>query len=150
MNFTDNILENNGVYEIGEFNLEEFLPNMSDIFVEDTVVAGANLGGKLTKVKISVYANEGNIPHFHIHSDNKKMMPDGDCCIMICEAKYFEHGNHKGKLNNNQAKNLNMILSSPSKRDKSISIWKAIWNIWHNYVDSNIRKCDQPNYSLLN
>ena len=150
MNSIDKILEENGVYEIGEFNLEELLPNLSDLFTEDTLSNNTNLGGKLTNVKIIIYSLEGvNVPHFHIHSDNKKMMPDGDCCIMICEPKYFIHGNHRGKLNNKQAKNLNDLLSKPY-RNKNMSIWEYMYDFWKRSFGVNLKPCQQPDYSKLN
>lgn len=128
---------------------------MSNILTEDVVVNKTDLGGKLTKVRISVYGAEGeHVPHFHIHPADskfdKKMMPNGDCCIKICEAEYFEHGNHLGKLNNNQAKNLNDLLKQKYKHDPRISNWQAIFNYWKINLDSNLQPCLQPDYSRLN
>lgn len=46
---------------------------MNENFYEaGTFVHGERLSHNLTNVKISVYSGEGNKPHFHVKSINKK------------------------------------------------------------------------------
>ena len=44
--------------------------------------------GTFDNYHIYVYANEGNIPHFHFRTTDKK-----EGCIRIDKPEYFNHGN---------------------------------------------------------
>lgn len=56
--------------------------------LEELHIGDVNLKYKLVVCGIYVYNNEGEIPHFHIRSNNI----DWECCVEIYKPLYFYHG----------------------------------------------------------
>lgn len=84
-----------------------------------------NPGGSIGVCKIEVYENEGQIPHFHITSIDKKF----SCCVRIFDNHFFQHGKHQGALNSNQCVELDAWLRLPFKTMNQTN-WGAIATSW--------------------
>lgn len=87
-----------------------------------------NLGGKgkrkLDSCLISIYGNEGDIPHFHIEVKegyNKVTK----CCVKLYECDYFHHKSSEIDLDKNQCEILDNFLSS--------GVWKNMDAIWYEH-----------------
>ena len=60
---------------------------------------------------VIVHPNEGdNIPHFHIKREREH-----DCCIMLNENKFFNHGNNDSVLNKKEMKEFDKWLRKQNK-----------------------------------
>ena len=62
--------------------------------------------GNVGNFLISVFSNEGPIPHFHFMNTTT----GAHGCIKILECSYFEHGKYKAKLNSGERKELQLFL----------------------------------------
>ena len=81
--------------------LEELLIGELDLgneILDEQKLGDTNLKSKLGTCGIYVYNKEGQIPHFHIKSKDKKW----ECCVEIYRPLYFNHGSKQAKLNNKQ------------------------------------------------
>lgn len=73
---------------------------------------------KLEKCKVAVYASEGQIPHFHIESEDGKFKS----CVCIYSNNYFSHGGkYKGQFNSKQRKEFNKWMENN---------WNKIKDAW--------------------
>lgn len=115
------------------FNLDEYI-------FEDVSIRSQHLSQGLKKVTISVYSNEGNIPHFHIKSSDgkpgtKSSKKNGfEACIRLDTNKYFDHGYKTGKLNRSELKALIKILNSPDRTNKNITVFTRLCNEWNGVI----------------
>lgn len=73
---------------------------------------------KLGNCKVYVYTGEGQIPHFHINSDDDKFKS----CVCIYSNHYFAHGGkYTNQFNNKQRKQFNSWMEDN---------WDIIKNAW--------------------
>lgn len=118
---------------------------------EVTRKEGRYVDDKFGECKIEVYANEGQIPHFHLFNLDKSF----ETCICIYSNNYFAHGGkYTNKLNKRQCKELNDWLKQPNIK-APLSNWEMIYAMWE---AGNSEKCKfpekrkvtiQPDYSEL-
>lgn len=113
------------------------------------VIGSPNFGAGYRECIIRVYPNEGQIPHFHIESKDRKFK----CCPCIFEPLYFNHGSKTGKLSSQQRKMLNNWLSKPIDKTSPITRWESIHVAWRllenpltNFPTKSVR---QPDYTKL-
>lgn len=124
-------------------------------FVEEAAESIVNIKGKKKKFsKCIVYIgdNEGNIPHFHVSSEDYKEFL---CCIYIYDNRYFTHGKHKDEFENgHQRKILDKWLRQQSKYADNYSNWQYLKLMWNQYnpihaVPDTIDRQYQPNYTYI-
>ena len=89
-----------------------------------------NLNKNPLKIKdlsmVIVHSNEGdNIPHFHIKRSGKH-----DCCIMLNEDRYFNHGNNDSVLNSKETKELDKWLRKINTA-RHMSNFQSLCDIWN-------------------
>lgn len=122
---------------IGEFSIN------IEILDEDNISNHISYKKKTLNYRISVYSNEGPIPHFHISdtTNNKGI----DTCICIFAPMYFIHGNHSSILNNEELKILNKFLQS--NYDDNETYWDHIVYTWDKNNPGNKRKYPQFRYT---
>lgn len=111
-----------------------------------TFVHGERLSHNLSNVKISVYSGDGNKPHFHVKSINKKRgdkksKDDGfETCIRLDTNEYFRHGNKTGKLNNSELKSLVALLNKPIKsRYGVLPLYTILCKEWNRDIDQTTK-----------
>jgi hypothetical protein len=99
-----------------------------------TIYEMAAVGGGFNNIKLAIFGNESNYPHFHFYrvndTDGIPKNGYGGGCIMIREPKYFIHGNHKEKLKRKEPEALIEFLNSHHPKLK-ISIWSYIIILWN-------------------
>ena len=131
--------------------LEELLIGELDLgneILDEQKLGDTNLKYKLGTCGIYVYNKEGQIPHFHIKSKDKKW----ECCVEIYRPLYFNHGSKQGKLNNNQCELLDTWMNKKSTLlpvanwDMIDALWATSQNPTTNVPNNRIK----PNYLLLN
>lgn len=109
--FEDNDIEE---YKI-IFSDSEYDDILDMVFTEDGLVS------EKYKIKITVYGDEGNTPHFHFFR-NKDLSNAGNNysnnggCICILRARYFSHGTKVIELNSREMKRLKKFLQERWKR----------------------------------
>jgi hypothetical protein len=125
--------------------------------LHDVVVGLMKYSGK--PCYVAVYAREGaNIPHFHIESKDGKFR----CCIMLYQAKYFQHGSKDGTLSSGAdrlrldtfLRQHNTYNDKDGKIDDTFTNWKRMvqyWKMCHDedYSDEELKKYSQPNYTYI-
>ena len=73
---------------------------------------------KLDKCKVYVYGSEGQVPHFHIESEDGSFKS----CVCIYSNNYFAHGGkYKSQFNSKQRKEFNEWMNNN---------WKNIRDAW--------------------
>ena len=95
--------------------------------------------------------DSGNIPHFHC-VDAETRGNNFHTCIMISEARYFNHGSKQDKITDGkQRKALDRFLRQPFGNAKFTgSNWDyivMIWNMNNSSADVDIET--QPDYSNI-
>lgn len=76
---------------------------------------------------VIVHTNEGdNVPHFHIKRDGKH-----DCCIMLNEDKYFNHGSNDSLLSTKEAKELNNWLHKSNSEKSNETNFQVLGKMWN-------------------
>jgi hypothetical protein len=128
---------------IGELDLD-----LGNEILDEQKLGDVNLKSKLGTCGIYVYNNEGQIPHFHIKTKDKKW----ECCIEIYRPLYFYHGTKQGKLNNKQCELLNEWLKK-KVFPFDITNWENISLSWDNSENPSTNVPNnriKPNYLLLN
>lgn len=136
---------NDNIYVVGTI---EFLSPLSE--AEIIAKKGKlSFGGSIGECKVEIYGNEGSIPHFHISNNTKTL----DCCVCIFSSNFFAHGNHNGRLNNGQCKELDKWLRLDNK--KGGTNWEAIRDYWidHNTItdaSTMSKNTHQPDYTKMN
>ena len=79
---------------------------LSELLNEGSINLNANPLNIKGVTMVIVHTNEGNnIPHFHIKRSGKH-----DCCIMLNENRFFNHGNNDSVLNKKEMKELDRWL----------------------------------------
>ena len=93
------------------------------------------------KIDVYVYTDDpGQIPHIHIRTYRKGSQPkkgDIDCCVMLEEARYFNHGSHQDELNFSLRKKLNDFMHSIDE-DDGITYYELACKEW-NRNNSDVR-----------
>ena len=128
---------------IGELDLD-----LGNEILDEHKLGDANLKSKLETCGIYVYNNEGQIPHFHIKTKDKKW----ECCIEIYRPLYFNHGTKQGRLNNKQCELLDAWMSKKSTL-LPVANWgmvDATWATSQNPTTNIPPNKKKPNYLLLN
>jgi len=120
--------------------------NFDDILNEDSIGKNFNVK-RYGPCEIIVYTTEGNIPHFHIVSNDNKFK----CCVRIYENRYFSHGDNKGKLNSKECKELDKWLRQQHDTSKYgiMTNWNKIESIWRNAHNNIPPTLDQPDYRKI-
>ena len=125
-------------------------------FTEDVGYMGSVNIGPLYGVY--VWADEGNVPHFHI----SKTPTSPGICVCIYSNQYFKHGIHQGELkNNNQKKILDtwldatIVVPHPTK-PKLIRTtnWKHIRYVWNDanpdcLFPQELKCKEKPDYTTM-
>lgn len=96
-----------------------------------------NLNKNPLKIKdinmVIVHTNEGDyIPHFHIKRTGKH-----DCCIMLNENRFFNHGVNDGILTSKEMKELDSWLRKINNVGKYTN-FQTLCNMW-NETNSTIQ-----------
>lgn len=98
---------------------------------------------------ISVFSDEGPIPHFHFFNTKTR----AESCIKILECEYFKHTKYKATLNSTEKKQLQKFLETPDTMNVFKTNFEAICYEWN----KNNPDCPQvpldtqiPNYRHLN
>lgn len=112
------------------------------------------IGGGFCSIKLSVYGNEGSIPHFHFYKGiaPEKGIPQdvsGGGCICITTPKYFSHGSHEERLTRKEINGMIEFLKSPNKVVKDRTNWKHIIELWNENNPEQIQvdtEAEIPNY----
>lgn len=138
-------------YIIGEINFSNYIIES----IGKPVLKG------LGKCVISVYGNEGQIPHFHIESKNKPIHKKGeeksdpDYCVHIESNYFFNHSDHPMTFNDkNSTKALDTWLRKGYKDGKETN-WAYIRRLWEELnpkcVNNNklLKVKKQPDYTKL-
>ena len=128
---------------IGELDLD-----LGNEILDEHKLGDTDLKYKLWTCGIYVYNNEGQIPHFHIKSKDKKW----ECCVEIYRPMYFNHGSKQGKLNNKQCELLDEWMSKKSTL-LPVTNWDMIDALWvtsQNPTTNIPPNKKKPNYLLLN
>ena len=102
----------------------------------------AAVGGGFMSIKLAVWGNEGNYPHFHFYKGVKPNagIPNkgkGGGCILFKEAKYFLHGTHKDTMNRNEIEALIEFLKST--HEIGITVWKYMIFLWNDNNPNSIQ-----------
>ena len=97
--------------------------------------------------KISIYDNEGTIPHFHIENNDESF----SCCIRLDKPEYFSHGTHDDKLSNTDIKNLINCLNKINK-EFNCSKYELMCKLWNSERTRHRIKEPyvMPDYTKLN
>ena len=111
--------------------------------------------GSFCGYKVSIYGGEGNIPHLHFYTENKKKNIYG--CIRLDCSEYFDHGKHNARLNSKEKKIFTEWIKSketPFKKFTDIlTVWEYVCILWNennpNYK-FNYDQYTMPNYAELN
>ena len=122
--------------------------DLGNEILDEQKLGDTNLKYKLGTCGIYVYNKEGQIPHFHIKSKDKKW----ECCVEIYRPLYFNHGSKQGKLNNKQCELLDEWLKKKTFQF-NITNWENISLSWDNSQNPSINVPNnriKPNYLLLN
>lgn len=103
---------------------------------------------KIKKVKtICVHSNEGsNIPHFHI--EREKMH---DCCIMLNDNRFFDHGDNDSILTVKECRLLEEWLSSPNRAKAGLTNWRVLADMWNNIPNARFKVdvSNKKDYSFI-
>ncbi len=107
------------------------------------------LNGKSGAVEIQVRTDEGDyIPHFHLKILNNNIKE----CIMIAEARYFNHQpGMKLVFNSSEAKEFDSWMNRINP-ETGLTNFKTIVKIWNGGKGNNVKLDSdivKPNYSLL-
>lgn len=94
------------------------------------------------KYIIFVNENDGNIPHFHLYSNQTQQ----DCSICILEPKYYKHSHVVQILDDYDVEIINRFLSSKYKNG---SYWDHILSLWNIANDDIYEGYTQPDYTQL-
>lgn len=134
--------ENQGIF--GELELD-------DLFEEKTIDNRSISVKRHGMCKLSIYDNEGLIPHFHIENSDKSFQ----CCVRLDKPEYFIHGSKTDTLSNTEIMKLIKILQSNVKSKKfKMTVYEYACLMW-NQGTSNIKNqisedMDIPDYTKLN
>jgi len=120
-------LDSGNIAKFSELRIRE--NETDDIYLEMAMVSGGFAG-----IRLTLYGNEGNHPHFHFYkglsiNDGIPNKGLGGGCIMMKEAKYFNHKSHQEKMNSREIEELHGFLQS-THPELDIMIWKYMTILW--------------------
>lgn len=126
--------------------------DFSDIITEEEIIGSKRFKpSSIGECKIMVYGKEGDIPHFHIESKNKKF----ECCVKIYSAEYFSHNKYIDILSTRQSKQLNTWMEEINRNYFGLTNWQAVVVAWklanpeYRFPDKD-KVIYQPDYGYLN
>lgn len=98
-------------------------------------------------LSILVHTSEGNdIPHFHIVRNDMN-----DCCIMLDDNRFFDHGNNDTLLNAKECRALEDWMKSKNKSKPGMNNWTVLALMWNDIpnvrIKVNLSKI--PDYSTI-
>ena len=130
---------------LGSINFED------SILTERQVQAKSRFSPKgVGECIIEIFANEGQIPHFHIHNKDNSF----STCIRLYENLYFSHGGkYIDTFNSSQCRKLNEYLKQPCPQFfNKITIWEALVGYWESDCSSDYphKVKVQPHYEDMN
>lgn len=96
---------------------------------------------------ILVHTSEGNdIPHFHIIRDHMN-----DCCTMLDDNRFFDHGKNDTLLNAKECRALEDWMKSKNKSKPGMNNWTVLALMWNDIPNVRIKadlSC-RPDYSTI-
>ena len=124
---------------------------MIDDSLNEETIGHINFGGKLGECTVHVYSGEGQVPHVHVKSKDKKF----ETCVCLTTNKHFIHGKYKDKFTSaKQRKAFDDFMNSPSKEDPERKNWEISSMSWNmaNTDSQQIkwRSTKIPNYKIMN
>lgn len=105
--------------------------------------------GEFDGCEISVFTNEGHVPHFHFY--DKQTGRRG--CIRIDKADYFFHGKYKDTLDRDERYDLQRWLKSTYTGSKHFNgtVFEFIVALWN--INNDMFKIDEdtpmPDYTNI-
>lgn len=106
--------------------------------------------GNIDNFQISVFGDEGKIPHFHFFNTQTKEKG----CIKILTCEYFKHGIYQAELKSLERKHLQNFLSKETTDEiykEGTTNFKVICHEWNKNNPENIIDINtiQPDYRNL-
>lgn len=97
------------------------------VLTEASISIQTNPIGIKNVKQIILHSKEGyGIPHFHIKRTN-----GNDCCVMLNDNKFFNHGHNNGLLSSKEQKELDRWLRLINAEDPRYTNFQALGNIWN-------------------
>lgn len=95
---------------------------------------------------IIVHPNEvDNIPHFHIKREREH-----DCCIMLNENKFFNHGNNDSTLNSREMRELDSWLRKINSSRYQRTNFQVLCDAWNESEAKTRANTDRDfNYTVI-
>ena len=96
---------------------------------------------------IIIHSIEGNsIPHIHIQRRG-----ENDCCVMLNENRFFDHGDNDGLLNAKECRELNRWFKERNFDIPEITNWGVFATYWNQIpnVKFKVDLTKQPDYSTI-
>jgi hypothetical protein len=103
--------------------------------------------GKYGKVTFIMYSKEGKRPHVHFYRNLEDFFPTtgfGGGCLMLQEAKYYDHASHNERLTNEELSHLVEFMESPSWGSSRFTTWEGIVHLWNVYNKKHQIPYDTP------
>lgn len=113
----------------------------------------AAIAGGFINIRLAIYGNEGNYPHFHFYHNTPanqgiKNQGYGGGCLMIKEPIYFIHGSHTETLGNDEIEPLLKFLNSKYVNPKiDMTNWQYLVHLWNENNPRTIvngERCNAP------
>ena len=111
-----------------------FKIDIKSLFLEDVFYEMPIIGEGFDGIKLAVFPDDGGyFPHFHFYHTSRGIPKNGvgGGCILITEAKYFNHGTHNEKLKKGQDEALINFLKSDDLKIENNRIWDTILMRWN-------------------
>lgn len=124
-----------------------FNENVLSEFLNESSI---NLTKNPLKIKgvtmVIVHPNEGdNIPHFHIKREREH-----DCCIMLNENKFFNHGNNDSTLNSREMRELDSWLRKINSSRYQRTNFQVLCDAWNESEAKTRANTDRDfNYTII-
>lgn len=98
---------------------------------------------------VSVYDNEGSVPHVHV-SFGKPRNPEFESCVRLDKAEYFNHKSTQKKLSSKQkAELIKFFNKKGSGKMTDISNWEFAVELWNRNNSFQLKSSVMPNYEDL-
>jgi hypothetical protein len=117
--------------------VEDDLLNLPVDGSESPIYEMAAIAGGFINIRLAIYGNEGNYPHFHFYHNTPanqgiKNQGYGGGCLMIKEPIYFIHGSHTETLGNDEIEPLLKFLNSKYVNPKiDMTNWQYLVHLWN-------------------
>lgn len=124
--------------------------NIVNSKMEPLIEGSIDMGRNPIKIKrvmaVIVHTKEGyNIPHFHIERDRMN-----DCCIMLNDNRFFNHGDNDSLLTGRECILLDEWLRKVNKSSKfGYTNWQVLADMWNSRKEIQIDLNNQPDYSSI-